>query len=142
MKLEEIRDFLRTEFAQVFGPENGMTLEAAAAGTSVLRLAPREVHLRPGGIVSGPTLMLLADAGAYAALMSLGPEARLAVTTNLNINFLRPAAVGRDILARSRVLKHGRRLAVIETEAVSEGAEDVLAHTVMTYAMPARIPVS
>lgn len=142
MTLEEIRDFLRTEFAQVFGPDNGMTLDAAEAGTSVLRLAPREVHLRPGGIVSGPTLMLLADAGAYAALLSLGSEAQMAVTTSLNINFLRPAQVGRDLLAHSRVLKYGRRLAVIETEARSEGGEEVLAHTVMTYAMPTPVVVS
>ena len=137
MTLEEIRDFLRTEFAQVFGPGNGMTLDAAEAGTSVLRLAPRKVHLRPGGIVSGPTLMLLADAGAYAALLSLGPKAQMAVTTNLNINFLRPAEAGRDVIARSRVLKYGRRLAVIESEASSKGADEILAHTVMTYAMPA-----
>ena len=74
---------------------------------------------------------------AYAALLSLGPEGQMAVTTNLSIHFLRAGRVGRDLVADSHVIRSGRRFAVIECEARSDGSEDLLAHTVMTYAMPA-----
>lgn len=137
MTLAEIRAFLETEFAQVFGPDKGLTLVEAADGTSVLRLAPTEAHRRPGGIVSGPTLMMLADACAYAALLSLDAHAKMAVTTNLNINFLRAVPLEGDIVTRARVLKSGRRLAVIECEAMAAGGGEIIAHTVMTYAMSA-----
>ena len=142
MTLAEVRDYLETEFAQVFGPDKGMTLEAAAEGISVVRLQPAEAHRRPGGIVSGPTLMMLADAGAYAALLSLDAHAKMAVTTNLNINFLRAAPLAGDILTHARVLKNGRRLAVIECEATSGNGDGIIAHTVMTYAIPPRPAVS
>ena len=51
-----------------------------------------EEHLRPGGTISGPTMMELADFAMYVAVFSaVGPQP-LAVTTNLNINFLRKPA--------------------------------------------------
>lgn len=69
--------------------------------------------LRPGGTVSGPTLMALADGVAYMALLSrIGPAA-LAVTSNLNINFLRRPRPT-DLVAKARLLKLGRSLALAE----------------------------
>src|SRR5688572_6856794 len=70
-------------------------------------------YLRPGGTLSGPTLMSLADTAMYFLILaSIGPVA-LAVTTNLSINFLRrpPPA---DLRATARMLKLGSRLAVGE----------------------------
>mgnify|MGYP005855582405 CR=1 FL=1 len=138
MTLDEIRTYLLVEFDQVFGPEFGVTLDSAEAGEAVVRLAPARRHLRPGGILSGPTLMALADAAAYAALLSLDAHAKMAVTTNLSINFLRAAPAEGDLLTRCRTLKNGRRLAVLEAEAVSEGSEEIIAHTVLTYSIPPR----
>ena len=45
--------------------------------------------LRPGGTISGPHMMLLADVCMYAVVLVHIGEVKLAVTTNLNINFLR-----------------------------------------------------
>jgi acyl-coenzyme A thioesterase PaaI-like protein len=54
-----------------------------------MRLDPDASMLRPGGIVSGPTMMGLVDVAAYAIIAAHhGPEA-MAVTNALNINFLR-----------------------------------------------------
>ena len=70
--------------------------------------------LRPGGTVSGPTLMALADFAMYVVLLSAIGPVGLAVTTNLNINFLRKGAPGQDVLAAAKLLKLGKRLAVGE----------------------------
>ncbi|WP_420392047.1 PaaI family thioesterase [Acuticoccus sp.] len=134
MTLSEIRDYLAAEFPQVF-ESNDITVDAAAGGVATMRLLPAEKHLRPGGIISGPTLMMLADAAAYAALLSLSDGAKMAVTTNLNISFLRAAPPGAPIRQSATVVKAGRRLAVVVAEAF-DPAEALLAHTTMTYAMP------
>lgn len=135
MTLAEIRSYLRDTFPQVFATQD-IVVETAAGGSASLRLEPGEQHLRPGNIVSGPTLMMLADAGAYAALLSQSEAARMAVTTNLNISFLRASALGRPILMEARVMKEGRRLAVLVCEAKAPDGR-VLAHATVTYAMPA-----
>ncbi len=95
--------------------------------------------LRPGGTVSGPTLMGLADGVAYIAILSrIGPAA-LAVTTNLNINFLRrPQPV--DLVADARLIKLGRTLALCEVLMYSDGGEPgdldrPVAQAVVTYSM-------
>ncbi len=103
-----------------------------------LRLPIDERHLRPGGTVSGPTLMWLADCGTYLLIMAqLGPVA-LAVTTNLNMNFLRRGEAGRDLIAQGRLLKLGARLAVTEFSILSDGSADPIAHATLTYSIPPR----
>jgi uncharacterized protein (TIGR00369 family) len=135
MTLSEIRDFLAAEFAPVFVDQK-VVLEAAEDGTAQLSMMPDGRHLRPGGIVSGPTLMMLADTAAYAALLSLPADARMAVTSNLSVSFLR---AGRGpIVQAARVVKPGRRLATILTEA-RDGAGEPLAIATLTYAMPAAV---
>jgi uncharacterized protein (TIGR00369 family) len=92
--------------------------------------------LRPGGTVSGPTLMALADFAMYVVLLSaIGPVA-LAVTTNLSINFLRKGLPGHDIAADARLLKLGKRLAVGEVNLFSGAAADLIAHVISTYSIP------
>jgi acyl-coenzyme A thioesterase PaaI-like protein len=92
-------------------------------------------HLRPGGSVSGPTLMFFCDAGFYMLVLSqIGPVA-MAVTTNLNISFMRrPAPV--DIIGEFRILKLGQKLAVGDALLFSEGENQPVAHCQLTYAIP------
>ena len=100
-----------------------------------VELAYRAEYLRPGGTLSGPTLMTLADTAMYYLLLAqLGPVA-LAVTTSLNINFLRrppPAAVR----ATARLLKLGQRLAVGEIHMRSMADDGLIAQASATYALP------
>ncbi len=80
-------------------------------------------------------MMMLADFALYVAILSaIGPVA-LAVTTNFNINFLRRSEQ-RDILADARIMKLGKRLAVMEVTLYSEGADDPIAHVTSTYSIP------
>ena len=102
-----------------------------------LRLPMSERYLRPGNTVSGPTLMWLADLGMYLLVLAqIGPVA-LAVTTSLNMNFLRrPEPV--DLLAEGHLLKLGRRLAVGEFRFFSEGSPEPVAQATLTYSIPPR----
>lgn len=113
----------------------GMTAERIGPGTATLRLRFAASHIRPGGTIAGPVQMALADVALYAVVMSLIGRVELAVTTSLNINFLRrPAPV--DIVAHAKILKLGKRLAVGECALYSEGEEDMVAHVTGTYSIP------
>ncbi|MCB9594890.1 MAG: PaaI family thioesterase [Sandaracinaceae bacterium] len=111
--------------------------DSVGGGAARLRLPLRDGHLRPGPSVSGPTLMTLADTAIYFALLGeLGPTL-LAVTTNLNINFMRGCASG-EIVADARLLKLGRRLAVGEVSIHPVGSDELIAHATVTYSIPPR----
>lgn len=101
-----------------------------------MKLEVDEEHLRPGGTVSGPAMMGLADVTLYAALLSKIGLVPLAVTTNLNINFLRKPVAHQPIWARATMLKVGRTMGVGEVFVYSEGAEEPVAHSTMTYSIP------
>lgn len=133
MDLEALQLFLRDHFPQ--GEQYGQ-LDAVGDGWADMRLSVGDDHLRPGGTVSGPTMMGLADVALYAALLSrIGPVA-LAVTINLNINFLRKPRPDADLVARAKMLKVGKRLGVGEVYVHSEGDEDPVAHATITYSIP------
>src|ERR1700751_5830910 len=123
MSVAELEQFLRAEFPQSFG-SGDTRIESADGNTCRLRQRYSDQMLRPGGTISGPTLMGLADCAMYVVLLSaIGPVA-LAVTTNLSINFLRRGVPGHDVLARARLLKLGKRLAVREVARVLGSAPD------------------
>jgi uncharacterized protein (TIGR00369 family) len=130
-----IQRFLREEFPQVFGGDD-IRVESADGRACVLRQAYRDSMLRPGGTVSGPTLMALADYAMYAVLLSAIGPVGLAVTTNLTINFLRKGAPGQDLRAQAKLLKLGKRLAVGEVTLLSGEEVDPIAHVTATYSIP------
>ncbi len=92
--------------------------------------------VRPGGTLSGPTIMALADAAMYAVVLGRLGRVEMAVTSNLNINFLsRPRPV--DLLADARILRLSRRQAVCEVSLYSVGEEgELVAHVTGTYSLP------
>lgn len=130
---DELKDFLEVQFPQ--GAAYG-SLEALGDGWAEMILAVEDDHLRPGGTVSGPAMMALADVTMYAALLSRIGLVPLAVTTNLNINFLRKPVAHAPIRARATLLKVGRTMGVGEVFVYSDGMEDPVAHSTMTYSIP------
>ena len=135
MSVAELEEFLRLEFPQSFG-SGDTTIERADGISCLLRQRFNDGMLRPGGTVSGPTLMALADCAMYVVLLSAIGPVGLAVTTNLNINFLRKGAPGQDVLAEARLLKLGKRLAVGEVNLLSGSSPDPIAHVTATYSIP------
>jgi uncharacterized protein (TIGR00369 family) len=135
MSVAELEDFLRAEFPQSFG-SGDTRIESADGETCLLRQRYHENMLRPGGTVSGPHLMALADYAMYVVLLSAIGPVGLAVTTNLNINFLRKGAPGQDLVAAGRLMKLGKRLAVGEVSLMSGDSPDPIAHVTATYSIP------
>jgi acyl-coenzyme A thioesterase PaaI-like protein len=89
MTVEELERFLRSEFPQVFHSDSGLGIEAVWERGCRVRQAFRQISVRPGGTISGPTMMALADFAMYVAVLAAIGPVPLAVTINLNINFLR-----------------------------------------------------
>ena len=135
LSADEIADLLRAEFPQAFYPGCGFTIERVDHADVSVRWIFDESGLRPGGTVSGPTMMELADFAMYVAVFSAVGRQPLAVTTNLSINFLRKPARA-DLIADARLMKVGRRLAVGEVTIRSEGTSEPVAHVTATYSLP------
>jgi uncharacterized protein (TIGR00369 family) len=131
----EIGDLLSVEFPQAFYPGCGLAIERVGYGEARVRRAYSDDFLRPGGTISGPTMMELADFAMYVAVFSAIGRQPLAVTTNLSINFLRKPARA-DVIAEARLMKVGKRLAVGEVTIYSDGIHEPVAHVTATYSIP------
>jgi uncharacterized protein (TIGR00369 family) len=131
----ELERRLGEAFPEAFNPTSGLSVEKVWYGGARMRLGFTSNTLRPGGTISGPTLMMLADVSVYVALLASVGWEPLAVTTNLNINFLKKPSPG-ALFSECRLIKLGRRLAVGEVAIRSEGEEDMVAHATSTYSIP------
>lgn len=137
MTREEVEAYLDAEFPQLHVDGRIYLIEAVEHLGATLRLKVGDRHVRPGGTLSGPAMMSLADLALYVAILAnVGPVA-LAVTTNLGFNFLRKPEP-RDLVARCRLLKLGKRLAVGDVSLFNAGSDDLVCHATGTYVLPAR----
>lgn len=127
----DIVQFLNTEF-----PQNKCTVEKVGKLSAVVRHKVGHDELRPGGTVSGPVMMALADVGIYVAILGEIGIVPLTVTTSFNINFLRKPARESAIIADCKLIKVGKSLAVGEATIYSEGGSEPVAHAVGTYSIP------
>ena len=94
-------------------------------------------NLRPGGYINGPTQMAIADSAAYIAIFTRIGITPMALTSNLNINFMRKPGLG-ALTAEARILKLGRSLCVGDVLIFSGGADAPVAQASLTYAIPPR----
>jgi uncharacterized protein (TIGR00369 family) len=133
---DEITAFLEAEFPQM---QMGRIFAVEEVGSMRARL--RMIHhpsqLRPGGTISGPSIFALADVALYVAILAQIGRVKLAVTTNLNINFLSKPAP-RDLIGDALLVKLGKRLAIGEVRIASAGEETLVAHATGTYSIPPR----
>lgn len=131
LSVEELTRFLDEQFPQARGPQ----VEVLDTELVRLRLRYDDRFLRPGGTISGPTLMGLADTAAFFLVLANHGPVALAVTSSLTIHFLRKPEP-RDVLAEARPLKVGRRLVVSEVRMMSDADPAVVAQATLTYAIP------
>lgn len=133
MKKKDLEAFIAKEFPQV---SSDFVIDSVREQELVTRLRVAHHHLRPGGTVSGPAMFALADVSVYLAILSqIGPWA-LAVTTNCSIDFMRKPVPDADLIARTRLLKLGRMLAVGDVHLASEGSDKLVARATLTYSIP------
>jgi len=128
---EEMNHFLSAEY-----PQNKCIVEAFGDRSATVRHKVGFDELRPGGTVSGPVLMTVADFALYVAILSEIGLVPLAVTTSLTINFLRKPSSDKDIIGVCRLLKVGKSLAFGEVALYSGNNPEPVAHVVGTYAIP------
>ena len=133
MSAEEVSQYVREVFPQSIG--YGWEVVDLCPGTIVVGYGISDQDLRPGGTVSGPTMFALADVAAYLLILGHIGRVALAVTTNLNINFLAKPQMG-DLEARGKLLKLGRRLAVCDIAIHSRVDQVLVAHATATYSIP------
>lgn len=110
----------------------GIEVLQASGGTATCRLPWQDALLRPGGTLSGPALMGLADVAMWAALLGLTGGRDESLTTSLTIHFLRRLPP-RAVIAQARVLKRGR-IIVGEVLIRGEGSEETAAHVTTSWA--------
>jgi len=130
---QQFQEIVKNELR--WADEVGIILDSVSEGRATMRLPFKENSLRPGGSISGPHMMLLADACMFAVVLSMIGEVKLAVTTNLNINFLRKPSPN-DLLAEGSIIKMGKRLAVLEVSILDSSTMQAVAHATGTYSIP------
>ena len=136
MSAADVSAYLDEVFPQIKANGDNISVETVSPGTALVRLHADDKHLRPGGTVSGPTMFMLADLAAYAVILAHIGRVALAVTTSLNINFLRKPEPG-ALDATATILKLGKRLVVTDI-AISDSGGDLVAHATATYSIPPR----
>ena len=129
----EIQQFLAQEFPQSLQKCAVIDVQSKYAQVSY---RVEEQELRPGGTVSGPTIMTIADFALYVAILAEIGIVALAVTSNMNIHFLRKPDGSRNLVAEARLIKVGRVLVVGEVWVYSEGIDDPVAHVTGSYNLP------
>ena len=129
---DELNDFLAAAF-----PDRQLPMRVTVSDEAgvELTLPYDRSQLRPGGTLSGPTLMTLADTVAYVAVVARIGREPLTVTSSLSIDFLRKPAPA-DLRATGEVLKLGRRQAVVAIRIHSTEGDELVAHATSTYAIP------
>lgn len=127
----DLEQFFQNEFAQA-----DFSIEAVSDEQITIKKIIQEQHIRSGNTVSGPVLMELADAALYVAVLYKSDLATMAVTSNLNINFLKKPDANQNIIAECRVLKLGRKSAYGEVMLYSELSRDLVAHATGIYVIP------
>jgi uncharacterized protein (TIGR00369 family) len=135
LTVEELTRLLSSEFPEAFNAGSGLAILDVYYGGSRVRQEFQASATRPGGTISGPTIMMLADVGMYVAILASIGWVPLAVTTNLSINFLKKPSPG-PLIGECRLLKIGKRLAVGEVAIHAVAEEELVAHATATYSIP------
>lgn len=136
LSLEQVQTLLRNAFPASAGSA-AMVVEALAPGCARIRLPFQKWMVRPGQVLSGPSMMTAIDTAMYVVVLAHIGEQMMAVTTDMNLHFVNKGALG-DLIAEARILKLGRRLIVMEAKLFSSADPDRLVmHATGSYARPA-----
>lgn len=133
MTAEQLRKFIAEQFPEL--PRSYEIAEVTDLGAA-LHLPVTPEHGRPGGTVSGPTMMALVDAAAWVATLSRIGPVPLSVTSSLHIDFLRKPPLDSDLWARADLVRLGRRLSVTEVKVITERTGTLVATSSVTYSIP------
>jgi uncharacterized protein (TIGR00369 family) len=140
----DVEQILRKKLPAI--DQNAETVEELSANYVRIRMPYRQSYMGGDlwqdsgkGVFSGPKVMGLCDTAMYACMhAALGADV-VAVISNINITFLRPAKSA-DLIAEARLIRQGKRLAYLEASIFSDGDSAPIAHATSSFAF--RTPVS
>jgi acyl-coenzyme A thioesterase PaaI-like protein len=133
-----LTEFMTTSFGEAIEDIFGK-IEQLSPGHLCLRFTPSTHPLRPGGTLTGPTMMGVADVCAFALLAAhIGPVLT-ACTTSLMIHFLK-APKPAPLLVDAELLKLGQRNAIVQVRMRSDGSSDCVAHATVSFSLPVSRP--
>ena len=108
----------------------GIELESVTPGLVTLGMDVRADLKRNNGIAHGGAIASLIDSATAFAIISQDPG-QSAVTIDLTVSFLKPLVDGRAT-ATARVIRSGRRVAVVSAEVFDKG-QNLVATALSTY---------
>lgn len=128
----EVNAFVAAEYPAMTA--SGFRCESMAADHCVARWTMDETTLRPGGLISGPVQFTAADLALWCLSFTVVGLQPMAVTSDLSITFLRPAAGG-DLLATAELLRAGRTRISGRVDIRVDGSERLVSHATGSYAL-------
>lgn len=128
---EQLNTFLENDF-----PQCRTRVAKLDRHYALVRHKVEEMDLRPGGTVSGPVMFAVADLALYAAILGEIGLVPLAVTTNININFLNKPDAEKNLIGECKLIKVGSKLIIGDVYIYSEGQDNPVAHATGTYSIP------
>jgi uncharacterized protein (TIGR00369 family) len=128
--VEEINGFIGGHFG---GAANAC--ELMGFGEAIAVMHPSAAQLRPGKIISGPTVFSICDAALFYAALSCTAMEPMTLTSEMSIRFLRPAR-GDIIRARATIHTLAGRNVVGSVEAWTDDPDKPVAFAQGTYVRP------
>lgn len=97
---------------------------------AVAEVTVNEFHRNCFGSAHGGLIAALIDATSFYPELIL-PSCRQCATTNLNVNYVRPALIGDKLIARSKIASSGKRMATVRVD-VHNADDKLVAHGTVT----------
>ncbi len=130
---EDVNRFVIEQYPASFS--DGFRCVDLGEGFAIARWHHDASTLRPGALISGPTQFALADSALWYLSFTVVGLQPMAVTSDLHIVFLRPAAGG-DLWARAELLRAGRTRISGRVNVWVDGAEHrPVAHATGAYSV-------
>jgi len=99
----------------------GLQFSEPKDGQSIVTMTVDDRHVNTAGVFHGGLIYAFCDITAFVALISLMEEGQMGVTNSISIQVMRPVAKGSEVEFHGNVIKLGRRMAFVETTAISNG---------------------
>lgn len=113
----------------------GIHVERMACTGAILTIPVTPEIARVGGIVSGQALATLADTAMVIACAGHFREFRPVATTNLDVQFLRPAS-GESIECTATIVRAGKSMIFARAVLTAEPSGKEVATATATFAVP------
>ena len=132
----QIFNFLKQEYPALFDLPMTLSIDHIEENNIIISAKLKKEALRPGNIISGPTIMTLADLSFYALLLAKDEKgAKYSLTTSINVNFMRKSNAP-TILAQAKIIKYGKTLIIGDifiTDPQDIQKQKPIAHATITY---------